>query len=197
MVLPLGWVSPRWAGDEAVPVYAAAAPESYVNHLTQEFGTLAIAVGFVFLWQARRAEHSRSLHWLLTLYLDAGCVHPLGRAAGAHRLLAAWGRQFHSAAGVADPGPAVAAQADVRAVFRPPWKADLRSASVQAGLKTRSYVSAGFSPPDESHGSANTTTCVVVLGFSSGVRRSVDVASPDGPVATATYCLPSTANVIG
>ena len=40
-----------------------------MNHLTQEFGTLAIAVGLVFLWQARRDEPSRSLHWLLTLYL--------------------------------------------------------------------------------------------------------------------------------
>jgi hypothetical protein len=79
MVLPLGWVSPSWAGADAVPVYAAAAPDSYVNHLTQEFGTLAIAVGFVFLWQARRAEHSRSLHWLLTLYLmlDAS-IHWVG-----------------------------------------------------------------------------------------------------------------------
>jgi len=79
MVLPLGWVSPSWAGAEAVPVYAGAAPDSYVNHLTQEFGTLAIAVGFVFLWQARRLEHSRSLHWLLTLYLvlDAS-IHWVG-----------------------------------------------------------------------------------------------------------------------
>jgi len=79
MVLPLGWVSPSWAGADAVPVYAAAAPDSYLNHLTQEFGTLAIAVGFVFLWQARRLEHSRSLHWLLTLYLvlDAS-IHWVG-----------------------------------------------------------------------------------------------------------------------
>ena len=67
MVLPLGWISPRWAGD------------SYLNHQTQEFGTLAIAVGFVFPWQARRLEHSRSLHWLLTLYLvlDAS-IHWVG-----------------------------------------------------------------------------------------------------------------------
>jgi hypothetical protein len=79
MVLPLGWVSPSWAGPEAIAPYAAAAPESYLNHLTQEFGTLAIAVGFVFLWQARRAEPSRSLHWLLTLYLmlDAS-IHWVG-----------------------------------------------------------------------------------------------------------------------
>ena len=79
MVLPLGWVSAAWAGPDAVAPYAAAAPESYLNHLTQEFGTLAIAVGFVFLWQARRAEPSRSLHWLLTLYLvlDAS-IHWVG-----------------------------------------------------------------------------------------------------------------------
>ena len=79
MVLPLGWVSPEWAGPEAVAPYAAVAPESYLNHLTQEFGTLAIAVGFVFLWQARQAQHRRSLHWLLTLYLmlDAS-IHWVG-----------------------------------------------------------------------------------------------------------------------
>lgn len=69
MVLPLGWVSSSWAGPDAVAVYAAAAPDSYVNHLTQEFGTLAIAVGFVMLWQALQTEPSRSLHWLLTFYL--------------------------------------------------------------------------------------------------------------------------------
>ena len=69
MVLPLGWVSPSWGGPEAVPVYAAAAPDSYINHLTQEFGTLAIGVGFTMLWQAAQKEPSRSLHWLLTIYL--------------------------------------------------------------------------------------------------------------------------------
>jgi hypothetical protein len=69
MVLPLGWVSPEWAGADAGAQYAAAAPESYLNHQTQEFGTLAIAVGFVMLWQARQSQPSRSLHWLLTLYL--------------------------------------------------------------------------------------------------------------------------------
>jgi hypothetical protein len=79
MVLPLGWVSSSWAGPDAVPVYAAAAPHSYVNHLTQEFGTIAIAVGFVMLWQAAQKEPSRSLHWLLTLYLilDAS-IHWVG-----------------------------------------------------------------------------------------------------------------------
>jgi hypothetical protein len=69
IALPAGWMSTRWLGGEEGALYAAAAPESFLNHLTQEFGTLAIAVGFVFLWQARREEPSRSLHWLLTLYL--------------------------------------------------------------------------------------------------------------------------------
>ena len=69
IALPAGWISPRWMGNEVAGLYAAATPESFLNHLTQELGTLAIAVGLVFLWQARREEPSRSLHWLLTLYL--------------------------------------------------------------------------------------------------------------------------------
>ncbi len=69
IALPAGWISPRWVGDDGARLYAAATPESFLNHLTQEFGTLVIAVGLVFLWQARREEPSRSLHWLLTLYL--------------------------------------------------------------------------------------------------------------------------------
>jgi hypothetical protein len=79
IALPAGWISPRWAGDDGAPLYAAAAPESFLNHLTQEFGTVVIAVGLVFLWQARREEHSRSLHWLLALYLvlDAS-IHWVG-----------------------------------------------------------------------------------------------------------------------
>lgn len=68
MLLPAGWISSQWAGGAAV-LYNAAAPESFLNHLTQEFGTLVIAVGLVFLWQARRPQPSRSLHWLLTFYL--------------------------------------------------------------------------------------------------------------------------------
>ena len=69
IALPAGWISPRWVGDDVAGLYAAATPESFFNHLTQEFGTLVIAVGSVFLWQTRREEPSRSLHWLLTLYL--------------------------------------------------------------------------------------------------------------------------------
>ena len=108
----------------------------------------------------------------------ARCVDSLGRAAGADRLVAAGARQFHPAAGVPDTGLAGAA------------------VTVEAGLQT-ALRRGGLKPTYEGYGSAKTTTCVVELGFSSGVRRRVDVASPEGPVATATYCLPSTANVIG
>jgi hypothetical protein len=79
MALPAGWISPRWAGDDAAELYRAAAPDAYLNHLTQEFGTLAIAVGLVFLWQARRKMPHRSLHWLLTLYLVVdSAIHWVG-----------------------------------------------------------------------------------------------------------------------
>ena len=79
IALPAGWISYQWLGDDVGALYRAAPPESYLNHLTQEFGTLAIAVGLVFLWQARRDGPSHSLHWLLTLYLvlDAS-IHWVG-----------------------------------------------------------------------------------------------------------------------
>ena len=80
IAMPAGWISPRWLDDdEVVALYVTAQPDSYVNHLTQEFGTLAIAVGFTFLWQARRNEPSLGLHWLLTLYfvLDSA-IHWVG-----------------------------------------------------------------------------------------------------------------------
>ena len=46
VALPAGWISPRWVGDDVAGLYAAATPESFLNHLTQEFGTLAIAGRF-------------------------------------------------------------------------------------------------------------------------------------------------------
>jgi hypothetical protein len=79
IALPAGWISTGWLGEDVGALYRAAPPESYLNHLTQEFGTLVIAVGLVFLWQATRDEPARSLHWLLTLYLllDAS-IHWVG-----------------------------------------------------------------------------------------------------------------------
>jgi hypothetical protein len=78
MLLPTGWIPFAWAGQLA-PLYEAELPDSYLNHQTQEFGTLAIAVGLVFSWQALRAEPSRGLHWLLTLYLTLdSLIHWIG-----------------------------------------------------------------------------------------------------------------------
>ena len=46
--------------------------------------------------------------------------------------------------------------------------------------------------------SANTTTCPEPESLgSSGVMRRAAIATSDGPVVTATYCLPSTAKLIG
>ena len=36
IALPAGWISPRWVGDDVAGLYAAATPESFLNHLTQE-----------------------------------------------------------------------------------------------------------------------------------------------------------------
>ncbi len=45
----------------------------FVAHLLQEFGTVVLALGFVFLWYATRSKQSRGFHWAMTLYfsLDA------------------------------------------------------------------------------------------------------------------------------
>ena len=52
-------------------------------------------------------------------------------------------------------------------------------------------------PREPGQGSAKTNSCPLSPGSSSGVTRRVELATPDGPVATATYCVPSTAKVIG
>ena len=66
--IPTGWLPAQWQLEFDV-IYAAEAPTSYLNHLTQEFGTVVIALGMVFLWQARRADLSRTFHWMMTFYL--------------------------------------------------------------------------------------------------------------------------------
>jgi len=47
------------------------------------------------------------------------------------------------------------------------------------------------------YGSANTNIWLPLPGLSSGVSVITLPATSEGPVLTATYCLPSTANVIG
>ncbi|HTQ99446.1 MAG TPA: hypothetical protein VMH83_05630 [Candidatus Acidoferrum sp.] len=78
LLLPTGWL-PVPLASEFANFYAVQAPDSFLSHLTQEFGTAMIALGLVFAWQAWREHPSRSLHWLLTIYLllDA-LVHWVG-----------------------------------------------------------------------------------------------------------------------
>ena len=49
------------------------------HDLLQEFGTVVLALGFVFLWHAHRKEQSSSFHWGMTAYftLDA-LIHWIG-----------------------------------------------------------------------------------------------------------------------
>jgi ABC-type Fe3+ transport system permease subunit len=64
MLLPTGWLPQKLTDD----VLAEVTANSFVEHLLQEFGTVVLALGFVFLWYANRKEHSRSFHWAMTLY---------------------------------------------------------------------------------------------------------------------------------
>ena len=75
MLLPIGWL-PRNVPSKFL---AGEMPSPFIDHLLQEFGTLMLALGFVFLWYAGRKEQSRGFHWAMTLYfaLDA-LIHWVG-----------------------------------------------------------------------------------------------------------------------
>ena len=75
MLLPTGWL-PQGLTDDFL---AEATPTPFLAHLLQEFGTVVLALGFVFLWYAKRKEHSRNFHWAMTFYfsLDA-LIHWIG-----------------------------------------------------------------------------------------------------------------------
>jgi hypothetical protein len=75
MLLPTGWL-PQTLTDD---ILAGEVPSSFVEHLLQEFGTVVLALGFVFLWHANRKEQSRNFHWAMTFYfsLDA-LIHWIG-----------------------------------------------------------------------------------------------------------------------
>ena len=75
MLIPTGWL-PQSLTDE---IMADAVRSSFVKHLLQEFGTVVLALGLVFLWYANRKEHSHGFHWAMTFYflLDA-LIHWIG-----------------------------------------------------------------------------------------------------------------------
>ena len=75
MLLPTGWL-PQGLADGML---AGEVPSPFVGHVLQEFGTVLLALGLVFLWCASRKEQSRGLHWALTFYfaLDA-LIHWVG-----------------------------------------------------------------------------------------------------------------------
>jgi hypothetical protein len=75
MLVPTGWLPESFSPDALV----GETPSPFVGHLMQEFGTVVIAVGLVFLWRASRREFSRAFHWAMTVYfcLDS-LIHWVG-----------------------------------------------------------------------------------------------------------------------
>ena len=75
MLMPTGWLP-----QSVVENFTSREMQRpSVEHLLQEFGTVVLALGLVFLWYARRQEQSRSFHWAITFYflLDA-LIHWVG-----------------------------------------------------------------------------------------------------------------------
>jgi len=75
MLLPTGWL-PAGLADR---FHAGETLSPFVGHLLQEFGTVVLALGLVFLWRASRKEYSHTFHWAMTFYcsLDA-LIHWVG-----------------------------------------------------------------------------------------------------------------------
>lgn len=75
MVLPVGW----FPEGVAAKLLAGETLNPFLGHLLQEFGTVVLALGLVFLWCASRKEYSRTFHWAMTFYcsLDA-LIHWVG-----------------------------------------------------------------------------------------------------------------------
>jgi hypothetical protein len=85
MVLPIGWL-PQRVTDAFL---AGAMPSSYLDHLLQEFGTIALALGMVFLLSAGRTEQNRGFHWAMTFYLS---LDTLIHWVGPEGLIGSWQR---------------------------------------------------------------------------------------------------------
>jgi len=75
MLLPIGWLP----GGVADKLLAGETLNPFVEHLLQEFGTVVLALGLVFVWAASRKEYSGMFHWAMTFYfsLDA-LIHWVG-----------------------------------------------------------------------------------------------------------------------
>ncbi len=85
MLLPTGWF-PQSLADEFL---AGEIPGPFFEHLLQEFGTVVLALGFVFLWYANRKENSRSFHWAMTFYFS---LDSLIHWVGPEGLIGSWPR---------------------------------------------------------------------------------------------------------
>lgn len=75
MLLPTGWLPKSVAGR----FLHGETLSPFGEHLLQEFGTVVLATGLVFLLQASRKVPSRGFHWAMTFYfsLDA-LIHWIG-----------------------------------------------------------------------------------------------------------------------
>jgi len=85
MLLPTGWLPQSLAND----ILAGEIPSPFVEHLLQEFGTVMLALGLVFLWYAKRKEQSRSFHWAITFYF---LLDTLIHWVGPEGLIGSWRR---------------------------------------------------------------------------------------------------------
>jgi hypothetical protein len=75
MLAPAGWL-PQGLVDATL---AREFQSPFVEHLVQEFGTVVLALGMIFLWFGARKQRSAIFHWVITLYfsLDA-LIHWIG-----------------------------------------------------------------------------------------------------------------------
>jgi len=75
MLVPTGWMPHGLVGD----IVMREMTNPFTEHLLQEFGTVVVAVGLVFLWCARQPKPSRALHWIMTFYLSLDAlIHWVG-----------------------------------------------------------------------------------------------------------------------
>jgi len=63
ILTPTGWLP-----EGLTAILMAGEIPSPFGHILQEYGAVFLALGFVFLWYAKRNEQSRGFHWAMTLY---------------------------------------------------------------------------------------------------------------------------------